>query len=74
VWSPAYWRADLLAGYTVPGMRRDRRLSLQLNVFNLFDDQDALVVRYSWETGSRTIFRTAPQPPITWRLTTNLEF
>jgi outer membrane receptor protein involved in Fe transport len=74
VWSPSYWRADAVAGYTVRGLRRDRKLSFQLNVYNLFDDRDALIVRYSWETGGQRPFRTVPQPPTTWRFTTNLEF
>jgi outer membrane receptor protein involved in Fe transport len=74
VWSPSYWRADAVAGYTVRGLRRDRKLSFQLNVYNLFDERDALIVRYSWETGGQRPFRTVPQPPTTWRFTTNLEF
>jgi iron complex outermembrane receptor protein len=74
IWSPSYWRADAVAGYAVRGLPRDRRLSFQLNVYNLFDDRDALIIRYSWETGVQRIFRTIPQPPIEWRFTTNLEF
>jgi len=74
VWSPSYWRADAMAGYTVRGLRQGRRLSFQLNVFNLLNDRDALVVRYSWETGVQRAFRTVPQPPATWRFTTNVEF
>jgi len=74
VWSPGYWRADAVAGYTVRGLRKDRRLSFQLNVYNLANDRDALVVRYSWETGVQRPFRTVPQPPTTWRLTSNFEF
>ena len=74
VWSPSYWRADAMAGYTVRGLRKDRRLSFQLNVYNLLNDRDALVVRYSWETGVQRAFRTVPQPPTTWRLTSTLEF
>lgn len=74
VWSSSYWRADAMAGYTVRSLRQGRRLSFQLNVFNLLNDHDALVVRYSWETGVQRAFRTVPQPPTTWRLTSNLEF
>ncbi|MBL9199033.1 MAG: TonB-dependent receptor, partial [Opitutaceae bacterium] len=74
VWSPSFWRADVMAGYALRGLRKDRKVSFQLNVYNLFDDRDALIVRYSWETGVQRPFRTVPQPPTTWRLTTNLEF
>lgn len=63
-----------MAGYTMRGWRKDRRLSFQLNVYNLANDRDALVVRYSWETGVQRPFRTVPQPPTTWRLTTNFDF
>jgi outer membrane receptor protein involved in Fe transport len=73
VWSPSYWRADAMAGYAVRGLPRNRRLSFQLNVYNLFNDRDALVVRYSWETGGQRAFRTVPQPPTEWRLTGNIE-
>lgn len=73
-WSPAYWRADAMIGYTVRGLRQNRRLSFQANVYNVFNDRDALIVRYSWETGRKLPYRTVPQPPTTWRLSANFEF
>ena len=71
VHSNSYWRADLLAGYTVQGLRNNRRLSFQLNVFNLFNERDPLVTRFA-DDGS--VFREVVQPPTTWRFTTNFEF
>lgn len=72
-WAPAFWRADLMAGYTLR-WHKDRRLIFQANVYNVFDDRDALIIRYSWETGQKRIFRTVPQPPLTWRFNSTLEF
>jgi outer membrane receptor protein involved in Fe transport len=71
---PSFWNADLMAGYTVRGLVRNRRLSLQLNLFNLFDEREPLVTRYQFIGQSRFIFRTVPQAPRTWRFTTNFEF
>ncbi|MGH8020556.1 MAG: TonB-dependent siderophore receptor [Opitutaceae bacterium] len=67
----SYWRADLLAGYSVQ-LPRERRLNFQLNIYNLFDDQDPLVTRLADD--GVTVFREVVQPPITWRLTTTYEF
>ena len=74
VWAPSYWRADLLAGYSVKGLPRNRALSFQLNVLNVLDQHDQLIIRYTWNTGTQRIFRAVPQSPITWRFTTNFEF
>ena len=74
VMSPSFWTADLMAGYTLRGLGRNRRLSLQLNVFNLFDERDPLITRYQFIGQNRFIFRTVPQAPRSWRLTTNFEF
>jgi iron complex outermembrane receptor protein len=73
-WAPSYWRADAMAGYTMRPWGNTRRLSFQANVYNLTNDRDPLVTRYSWETGQRRIFRTVPQPPTTWRFATTLDF
>ena len=70
VYSNSYWRSDLFAGYTVRGLRDGRRLSFQLNVFNVFNQHDPLITRYS-DDGS--VFRNVVQPPTTWRFTTNFE-
>ncbi|MDO8544519.1 MAG: TonB-dependent receptor [Opitutaceae bacterium] len=74
VWSPSFWDADLMAGYTVRGLGKGRRLSFQVNVFNLFDDRDPLVTRYEFVAGQRLVFRSVPQSPRTWRFTTNFDF
>ncbi|MGH8020555.1 MAG: TonB-dependent siderophore receptor [Opitutaceae bacterium] len=67
----SYWRADLLAGYTMD-LSEERRLRFQLNIYNLFDDRDPLVTRM--DDDGVTVFRHVVQPPITWRFTTTYEF
>jgi outer membrane receptor for monomeric catechols len=71
VYSNSYWRADFLAGYTVQGLGNNRRLSFQLNVFNVFNERDPLVTRFA-DDGS--VFREVVQAPTTWRFTTSFEF
>jgi outer membrane receptor protein involved in Fe transport len=68
----SYWRADALLGYAVQGLK-GRKLTFQLNVFNVFNERDPLVIRYATNDPS-TVFRHVVQPPTTWRLTMNLEF
>jgi hypothetical protein len=75
LWTPSFWDADLMAGYALRhGLGKGRRVSFQLNVFNLFDDRDPLITRYQFYEGERLIFRTVPVSPRTWRFTTNFEF
>jgi outer membrane receptor for monomeric catechols len=75
LWAPSFWDADLMAGYTLRrGLGKGRRVSFQLNIFNLFDDRDPLVTRYQFVNGERVVFRSVPQSPRTWRFTTNFEF
>lgn len=69
----SYWRADALLGYNVSRLEKGRRLSFQLNVYNVFNLHDPLVIRYD-PTNPNLVFRSVLQPPTTWRLTTNLEF
>jgi outer membrane receptor for ferric coprogen and ferric-rhodotorulic acid len=64
---------DGLLGYSVPWLGKGRRLSFQLNVFNVLDKQKPLVIRYA-TTDPTVVFRNVVQPPRTWRLTTNFEF
>ena len=71
IYSNSFWRADLMLGYTLPKLRGERRLSFQLNVYNVFDEQDPLVIRYD-DFGA--VFREVVQPPTTWRFTTTFEF
>jgi iron complex outermembrane recepter protein len=69
----SYWYADALAGYTVPGLRKGRKLSFQLNVLNVFNERDPLILRYVTGAYDRTL-RESIRPPTTWRLTTNFEY
>jgi iron complex outermembrane recepter protein len=74
VMAPSFWNADLMAGYAVRGLGKGRRLSLQVNVFNLFDHRDPLITRYQFIGDQKHIFRTVPQAPRNWRFTANFEF
>jgi iron complex outermembrane recepter protein len=71
VYGNSFWTADLMAGYTVPKMRDGRKLSFQLNVYNVFDKRDPLVIRYD---ANGAVYRHVVQPPTTWRLTTTFDF
>jgi outer membrane receptor for monomeric catechols len=64
---------DALLGYNLPRLRKDLRIGVQLNVYNVLDRQKPLVIRYSTAAPS-VVFRNVVQPPTTWRLTTNFEF
>jgi iron complex outermembrane receptor protein len=74
VWSPSRDGADAVGGYSFRGLPRNRALSVQLNIMNVFNDRTPIITRYSWETGTQRVFRRLPQAPLTWRLTTNFEF
>jgi iron complex outermembrane recepter protein len=69
----SYWSADALAGYTVQGLKKGRKLSFQLNIFNVFNERDPLVTRYD-STNPNLVFREVVRAPSTWRLTTNFEY
>lgn len=74
---PIVWQADFLAGYkfsrsTVKKWSRFLAgLSLQLNVSNVFNDDDFLITRI--ENGG-IIRRTVVQSPRTWRVQAKLDF
>ena len=68
----SYWVADLLAGYTVRGLAKNRALSFQLNVGNVFNQRKPLLTRYAADDSS--VLREVVTAPTTWRFTTTLEF
>ena len=72
IYGNSYWYADALAGYQLRELRKGRRVSFQLNVLNVFDKQDPLITRTTADRSS--VVRFVVQPPLTWRLTTNVEF
>lgn len=74
VWGPAVGQLDLLAGYTLPKFTKARRLSLQLNLFNVLNETDPIVTRYNFDTGSARPIGYRPREGFTWRLTANFEF
>jgi iron complex outermembrane recepter protein len=74
VWAPALGEADVMAGYSVRGLTKNRRLSFQVNVMNVFNERDPIVTRYSFATGQRLVLGMKPRDPLTWRFTTNFDF
>ncbi|MDO8543288.1 MAG: TonB-dependent receptor [Opitutaceae bacterium] len=65
------WLADALLGYRFPRVPVLKRLNLQLNVSNVFDD-DRPLETYFFDDGSvRRLVRTAPR---TWRLSAGVEY
>ncbi len=66
----AYSRVDGLLGYNVHGLRHGRKLSLQLNVFNVLNDTDPLILRLQGDNIRRYKLSEGRE----WRLTANLEF
>jgi len=70
----SYWYADAMAGYTLSRLPRGRKLSLQLNVSNIFNQRDPLITRFSEIGAQMFVFREVLQPPTTWRLTSSVEF
>ncbi len=68
---PSYWEANALLGYRFSNVPVFNRMSMQLNVSNLFDDQTP---RYTQVTADGLIRRWRPIAPRTWRLSANVEF
>ncbi len=74
----SYWRADLMAGYKFPkaALKKVGRfvqgLTLQLNMANVFDDDDPLVTRI--QPDGVTVLRAVVQAPRTWRLQAKVDF
>jgi hypothetical protein len=70
----SYWLADALMGYRLDRLARVpwlKRVNLQLNIANLFDDQEPLVTSY-FDDGS--LRRWVTVPGRSWRLSANVEF
>lgn len=74
----SFWRADALVGYEFQKSALKRLggflkgLSLQLNVTNVFEQDDLLITRI--QSDGVTPLRAVVQPPRTWRLQANIEF
>jgi outer membrane receptor for monomeric catechols len=68
----SYWYADALAGYRFRKIFGIRMVSLQLNVTNVFNNQEPLVLRLSAD--GQNVFREVIPRPLTWKLTTNIDF
>ncbi len=72
IYGNSFWRSDFLCGYIFPqGWKDDHRMSVQLNVYNVFDNTDPLEIRYD-EFGA--VWRHIVQEPRAWRLTFNYDF
>jgi outer membrane receptor for ferric coprogen and ferric-rhodotorulic acid len=68
----SYWYADALAGYKFRKLFGVRMVSLQLNVTNVFDNRKPLVLRLSDD--GQNVFRDVIPRPLTWKMTTNIDF
>lgn len=68
----SYWLADALLGYRFARVRWAERLSLQLNIANLFDETAPLITNLV--EGPPRPRRLVPVAPRTWRLAASVEF
>jgi iron complex outermembrane receptor protein len=82
VYGNSYWMADALAGYRFQRVPFFKRLTLQLNISNLFNYDKPLVTQIyadgrpavGYGDNRPAINRWALLPPRTWRLSVDLEF
>jgi hypothetical protein len=80
----SYWLADALVGYRFSRTPFLKRLSMQMNVSNLFDNRENLVLRLrtsnpdkptvQFNPGGREVQRYAIQAPRTFRFSMNFAF
>ena len=73
LYSPAYGEAMFLAGYNLR-LKDRRRLSVQLNIANLFDETDPIVTRYATTGNLHHPRRMIIRDPRTTRLTASFSF
>jgi outer membrane receptor protein involved in Fe transport len=74
-YGPSFWDSSAMVGYRfarapVPWVKR---LSLQLNVNNLFNEDDAYVTRRVVGTNPEVVRRLVIREPRTWRLTASFD-
>lgn len=73
IYSNSYWRADVMAGYALRLKNKFiKRITLQLDVDNVFNEHDPLITRY--RDDSLAVKRLVVQAPITWQLSANIDF
>ena len=74
-YGPSYWDSHAMLGYQFPRAPLPwlERLRVQLNVQNLFNEDDAYVFRRTQDT-PEIIRRIRVREPRTWRLTTTFDF
>jgi outer membrane receptor protein involved in Fe transport len=75
-YGPSWWDTSAMAGYRfakspLPWLKR---FSLQLNVNNLFNEDDAYVTRRIQGTEPEIVRRLKVREPRTWRLTASFDF
>ena len=74
-YGPSWWDSSAMMGYrfsTTPWPWL-RRVGLQLNVNNLFDEDDAYVLRRVQGTNPEVVRRVRVREPRTWRLTASFD-
>lgn len=72
-YAPAYGEANLLAGYSLRFKDR-RRLNVQINVSNLFDETDPIISRYFTSGDLKRARRILIREPRSVRVTTTVAF
>ena len=75
-YGPSWWDSSAMVGYRfaqspVPWLKR---VSLQLNVNNVFNEDDAYILRRLQGTNPETVRRLRVREPRTWRLTAGFDF
>ena len=75
-YGPSWWDTNAMIGYRfaqspVPWLKR---LSLQLNVMNALNEDDAYVLRRVQGTSPEVVRRTRLREPRTWRMTASFDF
>ena len=80
-YSNDYWNTNAMIGYKFGKFARFpwvRNLRLQLNVYNVTDDQEPQIYRYQTNDPANPLFNTVlrlrTKDPRTWRLTASFDF
>jgi outer membrane receptor for monomeric catechols len=72
-YGPSYWDAHLMLGYRLNNLLWFKRVSLQLNIANLFDETSPLVIKRTLD-GTEINRRVRLRDPRSWRLSANVDF
>jgi outer membrane receptor protein involved in Fe transport len=75
-YGPSWWDSSAMIGYRFARspLPLVKRLSLQLNVNNVFNEDDAYITRRVVGTNPEVVRRLSVREPRTWRLTASFDF